>query len=372
MGGRTSTVLRLAGAAMALCAALGVAACGSSRSAGSDGDVTKVSFLYAGPMHDDGYNQGYFETGQAIKKRLGDKVEVTNADNVPYTDQVGKVASQLIATSTDVIVDTGGYGEALDDVCRRQRAVTCLIPLPQGELTDNMAGFYQEWWKQEYVLGAAAGLMTRADVVGAVNPLTIPLTNSYMNSFLLGCQATNPDCRMRTVTINSYYDPSASTQAANTLANAGADVLTGWVNDSTPCQVAQKRGLRAVGQYYDYARACPEAMIGTAVWGGDPEYDQWFVDQVAAVRDGRFEGGDVHVIRFGDGANLSRWGNSVPQDVRKKADQIARDLESGKLDPFEGPMTDNQGKQRVPAGEKLTEDFLVSGWDWRLNGMIGG
>ncbi len=356
---------------MALCATLGLTACGGA-SAGSSDDVTKVSFLYAGPMRDDGYNQGYYETGVAIKKHFGDKVEVTNADNVPYTDQVGKVAAQLVATGTDVIIDTGGYGEALEDVCRKQQQVVCLLPLPQGELKQNMAGFYQEWWKQEYVLGAAAGLMTESDVIGAVNPLTIPLTNSYMNSFLLGCQATNPDCKMRTVTINSYYDPSASTQAANTLANAGADVLTGWVNDSTPCQVAQKRGLFAVGQYYDNASACPKEMIGTAVWGGDPQYAEWFIDQVDATREGTFEGGDVHMIKFGEGANLAPWGDSVPADVRKRADRIARDLTTGKLDPFVGPMTDNRGKLRIPAGEKLPEAFLVSGWDWRLKGMIGG
>jgi simple sugar transport system substrate-binding protein len=367
-------VAGLAAAGIGICVALGVAGCGDGEAGAGAGsaDATKVSFMYAGPMHDDGYNQGNFDIGTAIAEHFGDQVEVTHADNVPYTEQAGKVAQQLIATGTDVIIDTSGYGDVLDDVCRAHPDdVVCLIPLPQGELGENMAGYYPEWWKQEYVLGAAAGLLTESDVIGAVNPLSIPLTNSYMNSFLLGCQATNPKCTMRTVTINSYYDPSTSTQAATTLANAGADILTGWVNDSSPCQVAQQRDLLAFGHYYDYVDACPDALVRTAVWGGDEQYNAWFIDQVEAARAGTFAGGDTHLIEFGKGANLSQWGAKTPAEVKERADAIAQELKTGKLDPFQGPMTDNKGEQRVPEGEKLTEEFLVSGWDWRLKGLIG-
>ena len=367
---KSTRIARVAIAGLGLCAALAVAACGSTATTGKEG-VTKVSFLYAGPMHDDGYNQGNFEIGAAIARHFGDKVQVTNADNVPYTEQVGKVAEQLIATGTDVIIDTGGYGEVLEDVCRAHPNVDCMLPLPQGKLAKNMAGYYPEWWKQEYVLGAAAGLMTKDNVIGAVNPLAIPLTNSYMNSFLLGCQATNPQCKMRTITINTYYDPSTSTQAATTLANAGADVLTGWVNDSSPCQVAQQRGLLAVGHYYNYVKACPQAMMSAAEWGGNEEYNQWFIDQVERAREGTFQGSEIHLIKFGEGANLTEWGPKVPADVRKRADKIARELEAGELNPFKGPMTDNRGKLRVEDGKALSEQFLVSGWDWRLKGLIG-
>lgn len=383
-------ILGLTFAAMVLV----VIGCGGSKNGGSggSGDTTKVTLMFAGPKDDEGYNQGSADVGAAIQKAYGDEVEVTYADNVPYTEEAGQVAQQLVNTGTDVIIDTAGYGESLYEVCKKnEEAVDCIVPLPlvlagEGELTPNMAGFYNEWWKANFVMGAAAGLMTKTNVIGTVNPLSIPLTNSFMNSFLLGCQYTDPDCKMRVITINTYFNPPASSQAADTLADAGADVITGWVNDGSPCVAAQERGLLAVGNYYDYSSACPDASLGTAAWSGT-NWNKWFVEQVGLVRDGTFEeksGGKVHKIPFGEGVEAVLDKKNLPADVRTKVEKIATEIESGELNPFTGPIVDTTGKTRVPAGEEFNLDDppnadpslaaggLIYGWDWQVKGMIGG
>lgn len=365
--------------------------CGGSKSGGS-GDTTKVTLMYAGPKDDGGYNQASVDVGTAIEEAYGDEVEVTHADNVPYTEEAGQVAEQLVNTGTDVIIDTSGYGESLYNVCSdNQEAVDCLVPLPlvlagEGELAPNMAGFYGEWWKANFVMGAAAGLMTETDVIGAVNPLDIPLTNSFMNSFMLGCQYTNPGCRMRVITVNTYFDPPAASQAADTLADAGADVITGWVNDASPCVAAEGRGLLAVGNYYDYSAACPTASIGTAAWAGD-NWEKWFVEQVGFVRDGTFEeksGGTVHEIPFGEGMEAVLDKKNLPPDVRAQVEKLSAEIKSGELNPYTGPIVDSTGKTRVPKGEEfdledpanahpsLAEGGVIYGWDWQVDGIVGG
>lgn len=394
---RRARVKAASALAIACLVVLVAAGCGGSSkddgsTGGSSGDPTKVTFLYAGPKNDQGYNESNVDFGAQLEEELGDEVEVTHADNVPYTEEAGKVAEQLIASGTDLIVDTAVYGEPVDNVCRdHPEEVSCLTVLPlslvgEGELGPNMAGYYPEWWSSEFVMGAAAGLMTETNVVGGVNPLAIPLTNAYMNPFMLGCLHANPKCKMRLITINSYFDPPAASQAADTLADAGADVITGWVNDGSPCVAANERGLYAVGHYYDYSASCPDAILGTVMWSG-PAYGEFFVDAARSVHDGSFEekyGGQVHTIKFGQGAEAKLSEANLPPDVFAELEDIAASIEDGTLNPVTGPIKDNKGQLKVKAGEEfdlanpleaspsLAEGGMIYGWDWQVEGIVGG
>ena len=46
------------------------------------------------------------------------------------------------------------------------------------------------------------------------------------------------------------------------------------------------------------------------------------------------------------------------------------EIAAGKLNPFTGPMKDNQGKQRLAAGQTITDDAL-SKMDYYVEGVEG-
>ena len=37
-----------------------------------------------------------------------------------------------------------------------------------------------------------------------------------------------------------------------------------------------------------------------------------------------------------------------------------------------GPIKDNTGKVRVPAGEELSDEFLYGEWEWYVDGIQAG
>jgi simple sugar transport system substrate-binding protein len=64
---------------------------------------------------------------------------------------------------------------------------------------------------------------------------------------------------------------------------------------------------------------------------------------------------------------MEGFGAKVPDAVRREVLARERDIASGRLRPFAGPIEDNRGRLIVPRGASLTDaqiqtmDFLVSG-----------
>jgi simple sugar transport system substrate-binding protein len=61
---------------------------------------------------------------------------------------------------------------------------------------------------------------------------------------------------------------------------------------------------------------------------------------------------------------------SVPPDVAALVAQRKAAIASGQLHPFAGPLKDNTGLVRTPAGVTLTEQQLMS-IDWFVEGIEG-
>ena len=49
---------------------------------------------------------------------------------------------------------------------------------------------------------------------------------------------------------------------------------------------------------------------------------------------------------------------AIPPDVKALVAKLEAEIEAGKLHPFAGPVVDQDGKTRVPAGRNMTDDEL--------------
>jgi hypothetical protein len=60
---------------------------------------------------------------------------------------------------------------------------------------------------------------------------------------------------------------------------------------------------------------------------------------------------------------------AVPSDVRDMVTSAADKVEKG-FNPFTGPLTDNTGVVRIPAGETWGADKMGN-FDWYVDGVVG-
>jgi basic membrane protein A and related proteins len=126
---------------------------------------------------------------------------------------------------------------------------------------------------------------------------------------------------------------------------------------------AQERGKLAVAYHSDMRQVAPDAQIVavTHQWG------DYYKRRTQAVLDGSWKPGNVWggvkegMIRVGF------FGSKVPKAVQDEVLARQKDIAAGKLRPFAGPITDNEGKAVIGKGQALTDDqiltmkFLVSG-----------
>ena len=62
---------------------------------------------------------------------------------------------------------------------------------------------------------------------------------------------------------------------------------------------------------------------------------------------------------------------NMPSDVAAAAQKAADDIKSGVNKIFTGPIRDNTGAEKVPAGKTLSDGELFTTLDYYVEGVIG-
>ena len=76
---------------------------------------------------------------------------------------------------------------------------------------------------------------------------------------------------------------------------------------------------------------------------------------------------------YKEGTNaVIKIADSVPEDVKKKIEEVKEGLKAGSFDPFKGPIVDTEGKERLPKDQlpdqawKDQVDFYVKGVEGKV------
>ena len=84
-----------------------------------------------------------------------------------------------------------------------------------------------------------------------------------INAFTLGAQSVNPKVKTKVVWISTWFDPPKEAEAAQSLINAGADVLLQNTDSSAVLQTAEKNGKYAFGWDADMSAVAPKAHLAS-------------------------------------------------------------------------------------------------------------
>jgi basic membrane lipoprotein Med (substrate-binding protein (PBP1-ABC) superfamily) len=364
---RRQVLRSAAGVGLGAVAVGGLAACGSSGASGGSGNGRdlKVAWVMNGPINDGSWETSFADGMKAVQKALPN-VKTSYVDNVQFGDS-GRQTIMRMAASNDVVFLTTDFGDA-----QRQAAaaypnvkfIVCgaLMSLP------NLLGFYIRNYEIAYVHGVAAGKLTRSNKLGYVASFPVPSVFGDVNGWALGAQSVNPDVEIQVVTISSWYDPQAATQAVDALVSDGADVVWSIMGDNSVPQAAEKRGVWSFAWSRDARRVAPRGYVSTTALDWAP----YSIEQVKAVQDGTWRTKPVpgDVLSLGRGGDRGPWGDHVPSSASRAADAARAKLIDGSLNPFEGPIRDASGAIKVPKGKELTNLQLAT-WNWPVWGVSG-
>ena len=92
---------------------------------------------------------------------------------------------------------------------------------------DNVYAYSAASEEGGYVNGVLAANLNMSGVVGVVGPIEVGDAKLYVDGFVAGVAAANPDITTNVVYIQSFSDVPLATEAAETHIANGADILTG-------------------------------------------------------------------------------------------------------------------------------------------------
>ena len=323
----------------------------------------KIAFVYVTPVLPYGWVHQLELGRQALQAALGDKVKTSYVENVAEGADAERVIRELARSGNKLIFTPSfGYMEPTLKVAKEFPDVK-FESITGYKTAPNVAVANARYYEGRYLSGIAAGRMTKTNVAGYVAGFPIPEVLQGINAFTLGMRSVNPKAVVKVIWLNTWFDPSREREAAMTLFDQGVDVIAFHTASTAVMTAAQERGKLAVAYHSDMRAVAPDAQIVAVThhWGA---YD---IARARAVLDGTWKSGNVWVGVKAGMIRLEGFGPKVPPAVRDEVLARARDIASGKLKPFTGPIMDNEGHLVLAQGKSMTDaqilgmNFLVAG-----------
>jgi len=328
----------------------------------------KAAWIYVGPVGDAGWSFAHDLGRKAVEEKFGEAVKTTFVEKVPEGADAERVIRDLATQGNKVIFATSfGYMDAMEKVAAefpdiKFEHATGYKTGPNLRIYD--ASFYQD----TYMAGVIAGKMTKTNVLGFVGSFPIPEVLRNINAFTLGAQSVNPKIRTKVVWVNTWFDPPKESEAAQSLINARADVLLQNTDSTAVLQTAEKNGKYAFGWDSDMSAFGPKAHLASAIVNWAPYY----IKTIEEIKAGTWKT-ERTVWGVKEGLNdLVKINDVVPEDAKKRVEEIKAGLKDGTFEVFTGPVTDNTGKVRLPKDQKADRewkdkiDFYVKGVEGKV------
>ena len=360
-----------AAAALAGCgkkeeAAPAAASAPASAAAAAKAEPLKVAFIYIGPVGDGGWTFAHDNGRKAVEKHFGDKVVTTFVEKVPESADAERVFRDVASQGNKLIFGTTfGYMEPM------LKTATDLkdVKFEHGtgyKTAENMRTYDSRTYEGAYMAGVIAGGMTKTNTLGVVGSIPIPEVIRNINSFTLGAQSVNPKVKTKVVWVNEWFNPPKETEAAQSLINAGADVLMQNTDSSAVLQTAEKAGKFAFGWDSDMRAYAPNAHLASAVINWGPYY----IKAVQDTLDGKWTTGQSWWGVKEGAIDLVSISEFVPAELKAKVEAAKAGLKDGSLVIWKGPIVDQSGKEVLKAGE-VADDKFLGGVKFYVKGVEG-
>jgi simple sugar transport system substrate-binding protein len=260
-----------------------------------------------------------------------------------------------------------------------------------GRATKNLANVMGRMEYGKMIAGFAAALTTQTGKIGYLGPLVNEETRRLASSAYLGARYAwekvlkkDPKALSFKVTWIGFWfnipgvtaDP---TQVAQNFYNTGYDVVISGIDTTEALVVARQKRQEKKQDWaipYDYKGACEGAMdacLGVPYFNWGPAY----IHFIKEAMDGKFK--QEWLWNAPDWKNINNpdtsavgflVGGALSKTAQASLDTFIKDLGSGKVQLFKGPLDYQDGKPFLKAGEVAT-DKQIWYMEQLLKGMTG-
>jgi len=322
-----------------------------------------VGFVYVSPIGDAGWTYQHDQGRLQLEKNLG--VTTSYVENVAEGSDAERVIREMAKRGDKVIFATSfGYMNFMLKVSKIFPK-TAFVHATGYKMGKNMGLYNARFYEGRYLTGVIAGKMTKSNKMGYVAAFPIPEVLQGINAFIQGARSVNPKAELNVIWVNSWYDPGKEREATLTLISQGSDVVTHHTDSTAIVQAAEEKGVYAFGYHSDMSKFGAKAHLTSTThhWG------DFYTKITKEVLAGTWKPTNLWGGYKEGMIALAPLNPAIPADLQKTIRSMEDDLRSGKLHPFAGPVVDQDGKQRVAAGQNMSDKDLSS-MNYYVQGVV--
>lgn len=315
-----------------------------------------IAFGHAGAISGGGWELTHHQGRLAIEEAYPE-VKCLEVETIPFSAKGTRIIRQFVGQGAKMVFLTSSYDSLAADVIKSSPDVAFLEG-GSASYSDNKVAYYAQHWNPTYIIGVAAGLLTKTNKLGFVGGFPTQGANMSMNALHLGARSVNPNIETQAIYINSWSDPQAARQASAALLQNGCDYLMGMLANAVYLQVAEEEGAWASTWNTDNRHLGPNAYVSSIL----VDWKEFYKQEVKARIEGTWSGNRLELLKLGIGTDRDKWGAKVPEAVGKQADAVREKILQG-TNVFTGEIKDGKGNVQVPKGHAMTiEECYFCDW----------
>ncbi len=264
-------------------------------------DVFRVAAVAPSATNDLAFSQSMYDALMAIQTQMGEDAFQFDFQDGTFIVDDAAVALREWAASGDydlVIAHGSQFGSVVEELAAEFPEVSFAWGTDFNTFgMDNVSAYTAAADQGGFVNGVMAGLMTDSGVIGVVGPIEVGDAKLYVDGFVAGVGASNPEATVNVVYIQSFSDVPLATEAAETHIANGADILTGTAQMVVgPIAIAIENGARWFGTQASQAELAQGAGVGFQVY----KWEVVLSDIIANIKAGDL-GGQSYELTLANG-----------------------------------------------------------------------
>ncbi len=299
-----------------------------------DIEPIRIAIVMPSTTTDLAWSQAIFDALLRIQEEAGgeDVVEIAYSETMFNVTDAAAALRDYAADGYDLVIAHGTqYGSSLFEIAPdfpdTSFAWGTATDTGEGEGLHNIFAYEARAEQGGYVNGVLAASLSKSGVIGVVGPVEAGDAKLYIDGFVAGAKATNPDITVNVSYTGSFGDTALAAEAANTHINAGADVLTGSAQQVVGAiGVAKEKNVPWLGTQSDQSPLAPDIVVATQLY----DWHDTLLDMIKKHQAGEL-GGTAYQLTLKNGGLTMLYSDSLPEEAVAAAKEAEAGIISGEI-----------------------------------------
>jgi len=298
-----------------------------------DAGPFRIAVVMPSSINDLAFSQSMYDALLRVQEEMGgeEAMEFVYSDGMFVVDDAAAAIRDYASQGFDLVIAHGSqYGSSLQEIAPDFPDTSFAWGTTVDTFgIDNIFAYEAASDQGGYVNGVMAASLSDSDVIGVVGPIETGDAKLYVDGFVAGAEATNPDVQVNVNYIGSFSDVALAAEAANTHIAANADVLAGTAQMVVGAiGVAEENGALWFGTQASQTELAPDIVVANQVY----RWDVVLKEVITNISEGTL-GGESFTINLANGGEVMEYNEQfdLPEDVKTLAEETVQGIIDGSI-----------------------------------------